>query len=159
MVTYRWNKVVFKIFISLLLSMSGAKGQALDSIKYTVPVNITTTIQSYIKSKNHVRKFYVIMSHEQDTTAILLSTYDNSTNKLYSLIKNTNRYLTYNGNRVLPILLQQDLLFFSDLHQVINKGKRNESLVNTEIHVSGYLIRYKGSCCTGKLIDANYFQY
>jgi hypothetical protein len=133
--------------------------QSKDSINYFIPDIISKQISNYLKEEKTDAKYYAILQEQNDTTSILISSYNGSFEKLVYLIKNTNRYIKVSSSQTLPLLLHSDLLFSEKLHSVRNKGKGNEIISHTDINAGGYSIIYKGLYQDITIIQSKYFQF
>lgn len=150
------------IFMGLfVLSVNDSLAQSKDSIYYFVPASVKDKILDYMKMKNSKLSYpiYGILSHQNDTTKVLLSNYGDSPKELAFLIKNSNRYIKLNSTATIPILLKDDFLFSNLLHSVKNEGDPYAVFNHKLINVSGYSIEYHGLYDKARIIKAGYYQY
>lgn len=145
--------------LTLIFNCLKANSQKKTRICYNIPSIVQKKIAVYIDKSKSNENFYVILQHQNDTTSILLSSYNKSFNKLLYLLANTNRYIKISGTKDLPLLLNSDLLFSEILHSIKNSGRENEIISNTEVNPGGYSIIYKGVYQDIKIIKEEYLQY
>jgi hypothetical protein len=143
------------------LSVDNSLAQSKDSIYYFVPASVKAKILDFMKTKDSksVYKFYGILSHQNDTTLVLISRYSDSSRELAYLLKNSNRYIKLNSIETIPVLLRLDFLFSNLLHSVEKEGDPYAIYKHKEINPSGYMIEYKGLYDKARIIKAEYYQY
>jgi hypothetical protein len=153
--------VIFLISCITLLSIVPLKANAQlkGPINYFIPKVITFKIIDYLKAAKPNDHYYAILQNQNDTTSILISSYDRSFTKLIYLIANTNRFIKISPNVMLPLLLHSDLLFSDLLHSVRNEGKENEIISHTDVNSGGYSIIYRGGHQNETIIKTEYIQY
>ena len=147
------------ICLLLLASTLNTYCQNKEHINYVIPDVVNIKIENYIKENESNKQVYATLQYQNDTTSILISTYDASFKQLAYLISNTNRYLNVDSMTTIPLLIESDLLFSGNLHMIKNKGKYNEVFSHTSVNASGYLIVYKGMYADVLIVKAGYFQY
>jgi hypothetical protein len=153
--------VVINLIINLIPSVSF--GQSKDSIKYFIPDVIVEKISEGLKSEKAQPKIgkYIVLSHQNDTTYLLVSSYNVNFNELVYLLRNSNRYVKIDSKTTLTILLSEDLKFSEKLHYISRKARPGvwEAINHTEVNPAGYSIIYKGMYSDVKLIEAKWYQY
>jgi hypothetical protein len=153
-------KIVFvTLFCVLFLYQRNGFAQNRDSIIYLTPDIVNNKIAEFLKASTRTGSVYASLHHNNDTTYILISTYDKTFEKLAYLIRNSNRYIKISSTYPIPVLLQEDAVMSISLKRPKNKGTEYESLETTLIIASGFLVEYKGIYLNASLIKAEYFQY
>jgi hypothetical protein len=153
------RKLILYCCLLSVFSIEKSFAQQKSRISYVIPEIVNVEIDNYLKTKKSNETTYIVLQNQNDTTSILVSTYDENFSQLAYLINNTNRYIKVGVNKLIPVLLRPDFLLSDNLHVIKNKGSEYEAMSNTLIGASGYLIVYKGFYHDAKLIKAEYFQH
>ncbi len=152
-------KILFITGMFFLLAIDSFAQRVIpDSIYYFVPAVVKSKILEHTKSLKSTYPVYGVLSHQNDTTQLIISQYGDSPKELVWLIKNCNRYIKLNSRECIPILLSEDFLFSSLLHSVNNEGDPYAVFTHRLISVSGYLIYYQGLYNKVKIIKAEFYQ-
>lgn len=147
-----------KLFLVVFwLIITKCYSQKPDSINYTIPEVVSAKVANYIE-EDIKKPYYIIIGTKNDTTSLLVSTYDKSFQKLAYLVSNSNRYIRISHKKTLPVISDVDLLFSTVLHTVKNKGKYNELVTNTLVMASGYLIIFTVAGHKASVVSAQYYQ-
>jgi len=155
----RKYKILITTGMFLLFAIDSFAQKAIpDSIYYFVPAVVKSKILEHTNSLKSTHPVYGVLSHQNDTTQLLISQYGDSPKELVWLIKNSNRYIKLNSRELIPILLSEDFLFSSLLHSVNKEGDPYAVFTHRLISVSGYLIYYQGLYDKAKIIKAEYYQ-
>ncbi|MDJ1506758.1 hypothetical protein [Xanthocytophaga agilis] len=143
------------------MSVNGSFAQSRDSVYYFIPVFVKAKILDYMKKKNlrPDHSIFGVLSHQNDTTQVLISSHGDSPKELTFLIKNTNRYIRLDSTEVIPILMREDFLFSNLLHSVKKEGDPYAIYRHNFIGLSGYSIEYRGLYDKARLIKAEWSQY
>lgn len=149
-------RVLVVAFLVMIAHHSTA--QKLDSIYYIIPASVKTKILDQIKESKPDVGYYIVLSHQNDTTSILITRYDNHPEELSRLVKNTNRFIRLNSSRVIPVVWHSDFLFSSLLHSVKNENAEYAAYKHKLINPSGFLIEYYGRDEKAKIVRAEFYQ-
>lgn len=153
------SKSVKTLVVALLVMVANHSiAQKLDSIYYVIPASVKMKILEQVKESKPGLGYYVVLTHQNDTTSILISRYGNQPEELSRLIKSTNRFIKVKSSRAIPVVLHSDLLFSSLLHSVKNEGSEYAAYKHKLINPSGFLIEYYGSDDKAKIVRAEFYQ-
>ena len=150
----------FFILFCLTLIILKSSGQSLQfkGIEYLMPDTVKHKILEVIKDDKTGNLFFVTWDTDRDTTYLRLARYSTS-DGIYALIKNSNRFVKLSENQTIPIIFDSDLEFNTTFHKIKNKGKQNEIMNVTDFNISGYTIEFTGSYYNAKLIKFEWFTF
>jgi hypothetical protein len=148
----------FSFCLTLITLKSSGQNLQFKGIEYLTPDTVKNKILGVINADKTGDPFFVIWDTDRDTTYLRLARYSIS-DRLFELIRNSNRFVTLSKNQAIPILIGSDLEFNTMFHKVKNKGKETEIMDVTDFNISGYAIEFTGTYYNAKLIKFEWFTF
>lgn len=144
--------------LTLIFLKSSSQNLQFKGIEYLTPDTVKTKILEVINADKTGQPFFVVWDTVGDTTYLRLARYSAS-DRLFELIKNSNRFITLSKSQVVPIVIGSDLEFSAMFHKIKNKGTQNEIMSVTDFNISGYTIDFTGTYYNAKLIKFKWFTF
>jgi len=126
----------------MILQAATTKAQKNDQIKYVLPDNVETFIDSSIRARKASSAFYFLLNKDS-VYSISIGSYNKKDEKnILKWVKQTNRFLIVN-KKVYPLIFDYDLKFATVDSNIGEFGKREGNIKRVSLMLHGLTIFFK----------------
>lgn len=126
----------------MILQAATTKAQKNDQIKYVLPDNVETFIDSSIRAQKGSSAFYFLLNKDS-VYSISIGSYSKKDEKnILKWVKQTNRFLIVN-KKVYPLIFDYDLKFATVDSNIGEFGKREGNIKRVSLMLHGITIFFK----------------